>query len=74
MRVTDDFQRAVLQISGRIVVDLSSYAVRHQREQSMLLIAETLVAHGWQPSPRAVSVLAAYRDRLGWDLGTLRAS
>jgi hypothetical protein len=74
LREADDFQRAVLQISGRIVVDLSSYAVRHQCEQSMLLIAETLVAHGWQPSPRAVRVLAAYRDRLGWDLGTLQAS
>jgi hypothetical protein len=61
LREADDFQRAVLQISGRIVVDLSSYAVRHQQEQSMLLIAESLVSHGWQPSPRAVRVLTAYR-------------
>jgi hypothetical protein len=74
LREADDFQRAVLQISGRIVVDLSSYAVRHQREQSMVLVAETLLAHGWQPSPRAVRVLTAYRNRLGWELGTLKAS
>jgi hypothetical protein len=74
LREADDFQRAVLQISGRIVVDLSSYAVRHQQEQSMLLIAESLVSHGWQPSPRAVRVLTAYRNRLGWDLDILQAS
>jgi len=74
LREADDFQRAVLQISGRIVVDLSSYAVRHQQEQSMLLIAETLMSHGWQPSPRAVRVLTAYRNRLGWDLDILQAS
>ena len=74
LREADDVQRAVLQISGRIVVDLSSYAVRHQRHQSMLLIAETLMAHGWRPSPRAVRVLAGYRDRLGWTSETLRAS
>jgi len=74
LREADDFQRALLQISGRIVVDLSSSAVRHQREQSMLLIAETLMAHGWQPGPRAVRVLAAYRDRLGWNSETLKAS
>ncbi len=67
LREADDFQRAVLQISGRIVVDLSSYAVRHQREQSMLLVAETLTAHGWQPSPRAVRVLGGLPEpaRLG---------
>jgi len=74
LREADDFQRAVLQISGRIVVDLSSYAVRHQQEQSMLLIGETLMSHGWQPSPRAVRVLTAYRNRLGWELGPLQAS
>ncbi len=74
LREADDFQRAVLQISGRIVVDLSSYAVRHQREQSMVLVAETLMAHGWQPSPRAVRVLATYRNRIGWNPDTLKAS
>ena len=74
LREADDFQRAVLQISGRIVVDLSSYAVRHQREQSMLLVAETLMTHGWRPGPRAVRVLATYRERLGWTSATLRAS
>jgi hypothetical protein len=74
LREADDFQRAVLQISGRIVVDLSSYAVRHQREQSMVLIAETLMAHGWRPSTRAVRVLTLYRNRLGWDLDALKVS
>lgn len=74
LREADDFQRAVLQITGRIVVDLSSHAVRHQIERSMLLTAEALAAHGWVPSGKAVRMLAQYRDRLGWDSRTLRAS
>ena len=69
LREADDFQRALLQISGRIVVDLSSYAVRHQREQSMLLIAETLMTHGWQPSPRAVRVAGRLPGPVGLDPG-----
>ena len=32
------------------------------------------MAHGWQPSTRAVHVLTAYRDRLGWNSQTLKAS
>jgi hypothetical protein len=74
LREADDVQRAVLQISGRIVVDLSSYAVRHQIEQSMLLTAEALMAHGWQPTGRATRVLADYRAVLGWAEGALVAS
>jgi hypothetical protein len=74
LREADDFQRAVLQISGRIVVDLSSYAVRHQIEQSMLVTAEALIAHGWRPTGRATRVLADYRAVLGWAEGALQAS
>ena len=40
----------------------------------MVLVAETLMAHGWQPSPRAVRVLATYRNRIGWNPDTLKAS
>jgi hypothetical protein len=74
LREADDFKRTVLQISGRIVVDLSSYAVRRQKEQSMLITAEALSAHGWQPTARASRVLAAYRSRVGWDDETLKTA
>lgn len=74
LREADDFQRAVLQISGRIVVDLSSFAVRHQSAQSMLLTAEALLAHGWEPSATTAQVLAGYREQVNWDITLLQAS
>ena len=74
LREADDFRRAVLQIGGRIVVDLSSYAVRHQIRSSLLLIAEVLRSHGWRPSTKADRVLAGYRRELGWVDDHLRAS
>jgi hypothetical protein len=74
LREADDFRRAVLQIGGRIVVDLSSYAVRHQLTRSLLLIAETLISHGYRPSPVTERRLAQMRQHTGGDASTLRAS
>jgi hypothetical protein len=74
LREADDFRRAVLQIGGRIVVDLSSYAVRHQLARSLLLIAETLVSHGYRPPPTTARRLERLRVSAGWDATTLRAS
>ena len=71
---SDDLRRAVMQFIGRIVVDVSSYAVRHQIEQCMLVTAEALIAHGYQPPTATRRTLAAYRALLGWDEWTLRAS
>ena len=71
---SDDFRRAVLQIGGRIVVDVSCYAVRHLIEQCMLLTAEALLVRGYDPPPATTRTLAAYRAELGWDEDTLRAS
>jgi hypothetical protein len=48
--------------------------VRHQKEQSMLIAAEALSAHGWQRTARASRVLAAYRSRVGWDDETLKTA
>lgn len=73
-RDKDDFRRAVLQIGGRIVVDLSSFAVRHQIARCMLLTAEALQAHGYRPAPATRRRLKTYRARLGWDADSLRAS
>lgn len=74
LQEADDFQRAVLQISGRIVIDLTSYAVRHHIQACVLLTAEALLAHGWHPAPKVERVLAAYREQLGRALTTLIAS
>ncbi|HEX7186638.1 MAG TPA: hypothetical protein VF423_00300 [Actinomycetes bacterium] len=71
---SDDLRRAVMQVIGRIVVDVSSYAVRHQIEQCMLVTAEALIAHGYQAPKATRRTLAAYRALLGWDEWTLRAS
>lgn len=74
LRELDDFRRAVLQIGGRIVVDLSSYAVRHNPDACVVLTAEALSAHGYRPPPRTAALLDGCRARLGWTNETLRAS
>lgn len=74
LREADDFRRAVLQIGGRIVVDLSSYAVRHELARSLLLVAETLMSHGYRPPPDTERRLERLRVRVGWDATSLRAS
>lgn len=74
LRERDDFRRAVLQIGGRIVVDLSTYVVRHHVEAAMVLTAEALIARGYQPDVNAARNLDRYRDALGWTPFHLRAS
>lgn len=74
LREHDDFRRAILQIGGRIVVDLSSYAVRHELPRSLLLIAEALVSRGYVPPPPTRIRLEQMRRTVGWDADTLRAS
>lgn len=48
----DDRRRTCLAINGRLVVDLSSYTVRHHSELAVLIVADALVSRGWQPDPR----------------------
>jgi hypothetical protein len=74
LQEADDFRRAVLQIGGRIVVDLSSYAVRHQLDRCLLLIAEALVSHGYEPPASTARRLDRMRATVGWDADFLRAS
>lgn len=65
-READDLRRGGLQARGRIVVDVSSYAVRHREQLSILRTAEALMAHGWAPDRRTRAVLAAYAQAEGW--------
>jgi hypothetical protein len=74
LREADDLRRAVLQISGRMVLDVSSYAVRHQIEKCVLLTAEALISRGWRPTPEAERILRSHRERSGWNDWTLIAS
>lgn len=74
LREADDFRRAVLQIGGRIVVDLSSYAVRHALPRCLLLIAEALTSHGYRAPAATLRRLEQLRATAGWDASTLRAS
>ncbi len=67
----DDVRRFALQLTGRMVVDMSSYAVRHQIERCMLMIAEALSSHGWVPPAKSRMRLASYRARTGWTSPTL---
>lgn len=62
----DDLRRTVLQVQGRIVVDLSSYAVRHREPLAMLRTAEALLAHGYRPGARTARILAEYARLEGW--------
>jgi hypothetical protein len=74
LREQDDFRRAVLQIGGRIVADLSSYAVRHELPRALVLIAEALVSHGYLPPPKTRQRLERLRVAAGWDADSLLAS
>lgn len=62
----DDVRRTALQVAGRIVVDVSSYTVRHHPALAVLRTAEALMAHGYQPTARTVAVLAAHAALEGW--------
>ncbi len=74
LREVDDFRRAVLQIGGRMVVDLSSYAVRHQLPTCLLLTAQALVARGYRPPTGTARRLEAMKAQVGWKDLVLRAS
>jgi len=67
----DDVRRGSLQVVGRIVVDVSSYAVRHRPALTVLRTAEALIAHGYRPTAQTVAVLAAHAAREGWTPATL---
>ena len=58
-RESDDDRRFVQQVQGRLVVDISSYVVRHRPGIAVLRTAEALLSRGYQPEP---SVLAALLD------------
>lgn len=62
----DDLRRTVLQVAGRIVVDVSSHAVPHRPALAVLRTAEALLAHGYRPSARTAGILAEYARREDW--------
>jgi len=45
----DDIRRTRLAIGGRLVVDIGSWTVRHDRDLAVLLTADALLSRGWQP-------------------------
>jgi hypothetical protein len=64
----DDVRRGGLQARGRLVVDLSSYTVRHRERIAALRTAEALMSRGWVP-PRAVRArLLRYALEEDWPL------
>lgn len=68
-READDERRLALAAGGLLVVDLSSYLVRHEIGVAMLRTARALYARGWQPEPRTVALLqrvAAQRREPLW--------
>jgi hypothetical protein len=54
---SDDVRRTRLAIGGRLMVDISSYVVRHDIDLAMLMTAEALTARGWVPAPRVAERL-----------------
>jgi hypothetical protein len=61
---SDDVRRTRLAIGGRLMVDISSYVVRHDIDLAMLMTAEALQSRGWVPAPlvaKRLGELAAQR-------------
>jgi hypothetical protein len=71
---SDEFRRAVLEIGGRLVVGVSSYAVRHQIARCMIITAEALISRGYRPPPETARRLDALWERAGWTREDLLAS
>jgi len=71
---SDEFRRAVLEIGGRLVVGVSSYAVRHQIARCMIITAEALISRGYRPPPETARRLEALWERAGWTREDLLAS
>jgi hypothetical protein len=62
----DAVRRTALQVRGRIVVDISSYTVRHRVGRAMLATADALVARGYRPRNRTRRVLEHLAQEEGW--------
>lgn len=62
----DDRRRAGLQVLGRLVVDISSWSVRHQPQVAVLRTAEALLSRGWTPNASTVRVLRNYAATHNW--------
>lgn len=65
-RESDDDRRFGLQVRGRLVVDISSYAVRRRPAIAVLRTAEALLARGWRPDRRALTALLGMARQEGW--------
>ncbi len=74
LKEKDDLRRAILQLGGRMVVDLSSYAVRHELATCVLLTAAALESRGYAPSADTRRRLGALAATVGWSDLDLRAS
>jgi hypothetical protein len=64
----DDVRRGGLQRRGRLLVDLSSYAVRRRERVAVLRTAEALMSRGWMPSPSVRTRLLRYASEENWPL------
>jgi hypothetical protein len=62
-READDQRRSVLSTGGRLVIDISSYTVRHDIGLAMLRTARALHSRGWRPPPDSLREL----ERLATD-------
>lgn len=74
---SDNQRRNVLAIAGRLVITLSSHAVRHDSGTCVAVVAAALLSRGWVPSAPQVVQLQDVANRAGIDLssgGRLRGS
>lgn len=65
-READDQRRFVHQVSGRLVVDVSSYTVRHQPEIAVLRTAEALISRGLVVNDTVAAGLRTLAERVQW--------
>ncbi len=67
---SDNDRRNVLSIGGRLVITLSSHAVRSDGDRCVALVAAALVSRGWRPAPAALAHLKQVAGRAGVDLAS----
>jgi hypothetical protein len=65
---SDDVRRGGLQARGRLVVDISSYTVRHRERLAVLRTAEALTSRGWVPTGAVRARLLRYAVKEDWPL------
>lgn len=65
---SDNERRNVLGIGGRLVITLSSYAVRHDPDTCVAVVAAALMSRGWAPGSTCRAQLQEVADRAGVDL------